>query len=84
MFAILISEDNMPTIIDSVKSNPESNELNLETFLASARDWYFLTGYVPSTGGYSEWGILPAYIFENDFEYNPVDIKTQFDQTFRR
>jgi hypothetical protein len=85
MFAILIAHDNMPKIEEHLNDeNPTIPWMITELNANSNRDWYFVTGYVKRSGEFINWTILPAYVVENNFEYDPDKINTDWDQIVRK
>lgn len=83
MFAILISEENMPDIADSgvFDKQPVSN---VSLYLNRPRPWYFIRGYVTLRGTLDEWAVLPAYMLEETFDYDPDKIKTDWTNLVRK
>jgi len=82
MHAILVSSDNLPKIV-----SPELPDLyakNCTVVLRLSTQWYLVQGYVDSAGKYFEWTLLPAYIIEKHFEYDPTKIQTDWDQIVRK
>ena len=83
MFAILISEENMPKIEKEAPTRPYLIE-SVRSYLGLSADWYFVTGYVDHKGRFKPSTVLPAYIIDENFEYDPVKIKTDWDQIVRK
>lgn len=82
MFAIEITIQNMPKIRQYEKMSDE-DKANLELYLRSPKVWYLVTGYVPRRGPLIDWIILPANILDKCYDYNPLRIKTNWDQIVR-
>lgn len=84
MFAILISAENIPKILEDSSLAPFESEY-LEMYLRRPTPWYFVRGYVPQRGEWKRgFTVLPAYIFPENFEYDPVKIQTDWDQIVRK
>lgn len=83
MFAIQITEENMPQILESVSpKDPDVHYIN--TFLANRAEWYVITGYVSRFGKFHDWVILPAYVLVSNYEYDKDKIRTTWDQIVRK
>lgn len=81
MHAILITPDT----IDKIK---DTRLLTLQEFEALKRlhlhrNSVFITGFVPRIGPQVPWTILPDFMLEEHFEYNPLTIRTDWDQIVR-
>lgn len=87
MFAIEITTENMPKI-QECEALQKHNEDTLNAYLANyekrGKRWYAIRGYVTRQGRVQDFAILPAYVFENEFEYDPDKIKTDWDQIVRK
>jgi hypothetical protein len=83
MFAILISNENMPKILESVTPTTDHHP-DFQIFLNSEKTWYLVTGWVGTRGDVIDWTIMPAYMLEEKFEYDPNKIKTDWDQIVRK
>lgn len=83
MFAIQITEENMPEILNSLPQIREENVM-LDMYARHTRDWFIIRGFVPHIGSMTDWAILPAYILKLKYEYDPNKIKTDWDQIVRK
>jgi|KBSMisStandDraft_5_1062788.scaffolds.fasta_scaffold777574_1 hypothetical protein len=83
MFAILISEENMPEIAQSELLD-EQLVYDISLYLNRPRPWYLVRGYVPPRGPLVDWTILPAYSLAQNFDYDPETIKTSWSQLVRK
>lgn len=81
MFAILISEENMPKILESRDDLSGSTTRWLATLFE--KQWWFITGYVDLKGAVHDWSVLPASYTTRYFEYDPIKIQTDWDQIVR-
>ena len=95
MFAILISEENVPEIIQTVPAVDETpfdgdKASVLDFYLDRTRErpwselYYLITGYVTKDGRLVPWAILPKTIFDKTFEYDPHVIPHNWDQIVRK
>lgn len=83
MFAIRITNDNMPKILDRYMDPPLTEEL-FALQLNSPGTWYIVTGYVTRRGAVMDWAILPAYLIEGQFQYDHEKIQHDWDQIVRQ
>lgn len=83
MFAILISEENMPKIQEVLDTSVRPLH-TVDMYIRHPADWYFIQGYIPYIGAPEPLAILPGYVFETNFEYDPDKIKTDWDQIVRK
>jgi hypothetical protein len=80
MFAIQLSEENVPKILER-----GFEERDFETYLGLTRVVaFFISGYVDRMGKVHPFGIVPFYILVRDFEFDPEAIKTDWDQIVRK
>lgn len=75
-FAILVTEENMSEIVFRLTPYSDTPK-NLDTYLASQRDWYFCTYVTDRYGKTPEWTILPGHVLTKHYDYNTEDIKNQ-------
>lgn len=84
MFAILISQENMPKIEKFKERFAGEVDFQTSMYLNSNSLWYFVTGYYDRRGRTLDWTILPAYVLEEDFEFDAEKIRTEWDQIVRK
>lgn len=84
MFAILIAPTNLPKILAAPHITEKYYNYGVKTYLAQKSNWYFITGYVDHRGDMKDFTVLPQYILDDNFEYDPVKIKTDWDQIVRK
>lgn len=85
MFAILISEKNLPIIKEHQDElSPSLGHFYDKPYLASLVDWYYIRGYVTEKGALESWAAYPEEYFTRKFDYNPEKIKTDWDQIVRK
>lgn len=83
MHAILITEKNMPTILDRLPLGvPE--QLAITFYLNHNVEWYLITGYYTRRGVYDDWAIIPASVLKQTYEHDADKIKTDWDQIIRK
>lgn len=82
MFAILVTPENMPKI-KAANLDPAAEILTIPALTSTAK-WYMVTGYYQRGGRWIGDTMIPAYILETLFDYNPVKIKTDWDQIVRK
>lgn len=83
MFGILLSHENVPKIESRQLTLTASDRSCLDVYLALKGSWYFISGYVDRRGAVMDWTVLPAYIFERNYDYDDEMIKTNWVQVFR-
>lgn len=83
MFAILIAEENMAQI-RQVKALTERDAPSLNRYIYARRNFYLIRGYVDLHGRVIDWAVLPAYIFQRHFDYDPVKIQTEWNIITRK
>lgn len=83
MFAIEITSNNMPKILEA-HHTPNEDEFDYDLFMRYKNPWYIVTGYVNRYGYVKDFAILPAYEIENNYEHDPVKIKYDWDQIVRK
>jgi hypothetical protein len=88
MHAILVSEENVPEMIQTV---PECDAVTgdvgpsaLDIYLASKGRWYLVTGYVTKSGKHFNWTFIPGFVLEKNFEYDADKIRYTWDQIVRK
>lgn len=81
MFAILISEENLPKILET-PTLTDRDIAFLKTCCGKQR--YFVTGYVTGRGRFLPWIFFFQKAFEQKFEYDPTTIQTDWDQIVRK
>jgi len=82
MFAIEINTDTLGLIQESLMEDSVFED-QLETFTRMSNTWYFLRGYVAPRGAFYEEAVLPGFIVETQFEYDPQKINHAWDQIVR-
>lgn len=82
MFAILIKSENVPKIRESGLS--DDLLVAMVIALTSRKNWYAVTGYIKRNGEFIGSTVLPAFVIEEHFEYDPDKIKTDWDQIVRK
>lgn len=80
MFAILMSEDTLPKILE-VDALTDKDVAFLKTCCTKQR--YFIRGYVSRRGALIPWTILPSYLFTPIFEHDEIKIQTDWDLIVR-
>jgi hypothetical protein len=84
MFAILISEENLPKIREHQASLPESRQHILESVYINVQtDWYYIQGAHDENFDAS-WSAVPQHFLDRMYEYDPEVIKTDWDQIVRK
>jgi hypothetical protein len=83
MFAILITFENLPKILEH-QQTVTLPHLYEEVYLESSRPWYYVRGFVGEGGKFAEWACLPEYVLVRDFEFDPHKIKSDWDQIVRK
>lgn len=83
MFAVLIDAETLPKI------QQFENDLHIyinskELYLKNRNYWYLVRGYVDERGRVSDYAILPEYLVKQHFDYDPIKIKTDWDQIVRK
>ena len=86
MFAIKITEDNMETITESgVFATKPKNFVAM--FLSRSQrggDWALIRGYVPDRGAIIDWAVLPKFVLDEFFDYDPDKIQTDWTNLVRK
>ena len=77
-----MNAENMPKIIERMSWTPQQAEGYIG-YTTSNRPNYFVTAYVSKSGKFYSFAILPHYLLD-EFEYDPVKIKTDWDQIVRK
>lgn len=80
MFAILISEETLPKIVET--HGLTQAEIDWLPKCIN-KDRYFVTGFVDLRGQVWPWIFLPRYLLKN-FEHDEEKIKTDWDQIVRK
>lgn len=83
MFAILITNQNMPKIVQE-ELLPTSILRAIQIYLAKRERWYLIRGYVTLWGNLEPWALLPAWILERRYDIDPDKIKTEWSQIVRK
>lgn len=81
MFAILISEETLPKIVDSVSDLSLNTVTWLDTCVGKKR--YFVRGYVDRRGALHPWVFLPEYYLVKFYDVDLIKAQTEWDQIFR-
>lgn len=82
MFAILITEESMPDIIDRERAHLTLNDLAfLQTCIGKSR--YFVSGFYDRRGRLGTWMMLPQHTLDKYYEYDNK-IHTDWDQIVRK
>jgi len=85
MFAILISEENLPKIKEHQNSLHSLDErLYARPYHTSPVNWYYVRGYVDQKGTLVSWTCFPEELFNRLFESNAEKVKTDWDQIVRK
>lgn len=79
MFAIMLSEENMPVIAPRLAISEFDSQI-LDVYLKSHNEWYVVTGYVHDTGEVQDWAILPLYLLHKNYDYDLMTIHQDWDQ----
>jgi hypothetical protein len=82
MFAILITEENMPKILQD-RHDLDANTVGWFTTLFNKK-WWFISGYVDHRGILHSWSVLPLSYTKRYFEYDPIKIQTDWDLIVRK
>lgn len=84
MFAIEINDENMSKIADlEILTETRLNAIG-GVYGTARTTFYFVRGYTELNHLFRDWGVLPAYVLERSFEYDPIKIKTNWDQIVRK
>ena len=83
MFAIEISDKNLPEIIDN-SSLTDAEQQIMENLADKPRTWYFVSGYIDAFGRYFSWTILPKFVLDARFDYDPIYASYHWDQIVRK
>lgn len=83
MFAILIAEENMEKILEGRTHDLDIKTAGWLTTLFNKK-WCFVSGYVDRRGAVHSWSVLPIAYIERYFEYDPLKIRSDFDQIVRK
>lgn len=83
MFALVISEGNMETITESgiFDVKPVSY---VSLFLNREVEWVLIRGYVPDRGDIIDWGMIPMFVLEDFFDFDPDKIKYDWTNVVRK
>ena len=85
MFAIEITQENLPKIQEA-QADMNDVDFDLDLYLKSPKTWYTIRGYVGPFG--RVWthnlAVLPKNVFDECYEYDPVKIRTDWDQIVRK
>jgi hypothetical protein len=86
VFAILVSEENRKTVMDTIADRTPDHPVDYDLFTNRPRgvEYYFVTGYVNDRGEVEPWAFLPSFVFRQEFEYDAERIQTEFDQIVRK
>lgn len=84
MFAIMISQENWPKILESTNFTEKEKTAFESYFLRhTCRKWIFLRGFVSDAGKFHDWTIIPEYVLMTDFDYDRDKIQHDWDQIVR-
>lgn len=83
MFAILITEENLPKIRETGLLS-QGDEYSLDVYLRSFADWYFVRGYVPLRGEVWDHTVLPRYVLHENFQIDLNKAATDWDLIVRK
>jgi hypothetical protein len=86
MFAILIAPTNLPKLLANHHMTEKYYNYGIKTYLTqkSNNKWYYISGYVDTRGVLKDFAVLPQYILDDNFEYDPIKIKTDWDLIVRK
>ena len=85
MFAILISEENLPKINEDQEKYPESlAHFFPDPYLNHPKNWYYVSGYYSEGRGDISWAAFPEYFLVKKYEFDPTKIQTDWDQIVRK
>lgn len=85
MHAKLITEENIPEIEQTVLPlQMYTSPVDLDMFAEHRGDWFIVTQYVSEYGEVADWKIIPKLVLDRSFEYDPVKIRTDWDQIVRK
>lgn len=82
MFAIKINSETLDIIKDSLDEDSEYKD-TIEYFARMENRWYFLRGYTAPRGAFYPEMVMPGFIIETQFEYDPQKIDHDWDQIVR-
>lgn len=83
MFGMLLSQENLPTILQTPSLREIDKPMLEKIYLGRKFDSYFVQNYVNRYGDFSAWTVLPAYSMKN-FEYDPEQIKSAWTEMTRK
>ena len=83
MFAIEITQENIPSIMNTLGSPTLSIALSLDKYAALKAKYYYINGYTTPRGGEPRRTVLPEYIIKENFEYDAEKIAHSWDQIVR-
>ena len=86
MFAIEITEENLPQILQTPGLTIADAQLMADAFIAHNNDHvrYFIKGYTDRKNRLVPWTTLPEFIFVKNFDFDPEKIKTDWDIVVRK
>jgi hypothetical protein len=85
MFAILISEENLPRIAEHQETlDPSLAHFIEKPYLSSRVNWYYIRGYVSEVGKPESWAALPEHYLIRGYEFDAEAVKTDWDQIVRK
>ena len=83
MFAILISEENREQIASS--GVLEFREMfTIDVYMRAKSQYVLVRGWTSPRGEHKPWTVLPWYIIDELYEYDPVKIQSDWDQIVRK
>lgn len=84
MFAILISEENLPKIREHQETLPVSQQHILErVYLNAPSNWYYVQGVLDASQNLS-WSAIPQNFLDKLYEHDPNVIQTDWDQIVKK
>jgi hypothetical protein len=83
MFAILISEENRCEIETS--GVLQFREIDtIDVYMRASSQYVLVRGWTTPRGEFKPWTVLPLYILEESYDYDPNKIKIDWDQIVRK
>lgn len=83
MFAILLRPQNDEKIKEFDKLTPKNLAAIDRYYTYNRRNYYLIRGYVTRHGRLYDWTILPEYVLNYLFEWDPEEAATDWSQIVR-
>jgi hypothetical protein len=83
VFAIKISEENEPLILDNV---PPQHIVEALRLFGNKRDetWYVISNYINARGALTGWKIFPSFVLKDGFDIDLEKAETDWTQMVRK